>query len=177
MKRTLLLLVALATLLPLSAKVLPYGEMARRFAASERARFPEAWMIDFCSAPFFGYSQGVGCCAMLEIWKTTGDEDYFRYVEKLADTLVNEQGEIHRYERKTYNLDFINSGKYLFDCYAVTGKSRGFARSGALGLPGAGHVVQSGVLCVGYSSARILRNSLMGYAPIMLISLSWNTRK
>lgn len=124
MKRTLLLLVALATLLPLSAKVLPYGEMARRFAASERARFPEAWMIDFCSAPFFGYSQGVGCCAMLEIWKTTGDEDYFRYVEKLADTLVNEQGEIHRYERKTYNLDFINSGKYLFDCYAVTGKEK-----------------------------------------------------
>ena len=39
---------------------------------------------------------------------------------------------------------------------------RRFARSGGLGLPGAGHVVQSGVLYVGYSSARILRNSLMG---------------
>ena len=63
----------------------------------------------------------------------------------------------------------------------------GFARSGALGLTGAGHGLAaclgvstrslSGVLCVGYSSARILRNSLMGYAPVMLISLSWNTRK
>jgi len=53
----------------------------------------------------------------------------------------------------------------------------GFAQSGALGLPGAGHVVQSAVLCVGYSSAGILKNSLMGYAPVMLISLSWNTRK
>ena len=30
----------------------------------------------------------------------------------------------------------------------MTGKRRGCARSGALGLPGAGHVVQSGVLCV-----------------------------
>ena len=30
--------------------------------------------------------------------------------------------------------------------YAVTGKSRGFARSGALGLPGAGHVVAA---CLG----------------------------
>ena len=59
---------------------------------------------------------------------------------------------------------------------------RGFARSGALGLPGAGHGLAaclgvstrslSGVLCVGYSSAGILRNSLMGYAPVMLISLS-----
>ncbi len=29
----------------------------------------------------------------------------------------------------------------------------GFARCGALGLPGAGHGLLSGVLCVGYSSA------------------------
>ena len=31
-----------------------------------------------------------------------------------------------------------------------------------LGLPGAGHGLAGGVLCVGYSSGRILRNSLMG---------------
>ena len=53
----------------------------------------------------------------------------------------------------------------------------GFARSGAPGLLGAGHGLAGGVLCVGYSSAGILRNSLMGYVPAMLISLSWNTRK
>ena len=100
MKRIFLLTLIAFSALSASAKILPYGEMARRFAASERARFPEAWMIDFCSAPFFGYSQGVGCCAMLEIWHTTGDEDYFNYVEQLADTLVNEAGEIPRYERK-----------------------------------------------------------------------------
>ena len=40
--------------------------------------------------------------------------------------------------------------------------SLGFTFAGALGLPGAGHVEQSGVLSVGYSSSRILRNSLMG---------------
>ena len=28
-------------------------------------------------------------------------------------------------------------------CFAVTGKSRGFARSGALGLPGAGHGLEA----------------------------------
>ena len=48
----------------------------------------------------------------------------------------------------------------------------GFARSGALGLPRAGHVVQSGVLCVGYSSDGILRRSIMGYAAVLLISLT-----
>lgn len=124
MKRLVTLLTLLLATLSLQAKILPYGEMARRFAASERARFPEAWMLDHCKAPFFGYSQGVGCSAMLQIWRETGDEDYFWYVEKLADTLVNEKGEIHRYERKTYNLDFINSGKYLFACYEKTGKEK-----------------------------------------------------
>ena len=43
--------------------------------------------------------------------------------------------------------------------------------------PGVSTRCLSGILCVGYSSVRILRNSLMGYAPVILISLSWNTRK
>ena len=72
---------------------------------------------------------------------------------------------------------FKRGGHFVADGGKKRAARGGFARSGALGLPGAGHVVQSGVLCVGYSSARILRNSLMGYAPVMLISLSWNTRK
>ena len=33
-------------------------------------------------------------------------------------------------------------------CYAETGKSRGFTRSGALGQPGEGHDLAGGVLCV-----------------------------
>ena len=33
-------------------------------------------------------------------------------------------------------------------CFAETGKGRGFARSGALGLPGAGHVVAGGVFAI-----------------------------
>ena len=58
-----------------------------------------------------------------------------------------------------------------------TSKSQGSSAGGALGLLGAGHDLAGGVLCVVYSSARILRNSLMGYAPVLLISLSWNTRR
>ena len=45
-------------------------------------------------------------------------------MERLADTLVHDDGSIHRYDRASYNLDFINSGKYLFDCYAETGKEK-----------------------------------------------------
>lgn len=124
MKRITLVAMLLVAWLSTTAQPSTPRSYGERFALSEIARFPEAWMIDFCRAPFFGYSQGVGCCAMLEVWHQTGDQFYFDYVEKLADTLVNDKGEIHRYKREAYNLDFINSGKYLFDCYAETGKEK-----------------------------------------------------
>ncbi len=97
---------------------------ARRFADSEIRRFPEAWQLDHGKRLFFGYAQGVGCCAMLRMWKTTGDRTYFDYVEQWADSLVDEEGNIHLYDRASYNLDFINSGKVLFDCYRETGKEK-----------------------------------------------------
>ena len=122
--KTLCALCALLLMLPATGKNPVERGYAKRFADSEIRRFPEAWMLDYCTAPFFGYSQGVGCSAMLAVWKATGDDFYFNYVEKLADTLVYDDGTIHRYEKEKYNLDFINSGKYLFDCYAVTGKEK-----------------------------------------------------
>ena len=122
--KTLFALCALLLAVSAEAKNPVERGYAKRFADSEIRRFPEAWMLDYCTAPFFGYSQGVGCSAMLAVWKATGDRFYFDYVEQLADTLVYEDGTIHRYEKEKYNLDFINSGKYLFDCYAVTGQEK-----------------------------------------------------
>ena len=120
----LLFAVVCATAAPRAPRKPAADSYARRFADSERRRFPEAWMLDFGRTPFFGYSQGVGCCAMLQMWRATGDRSYFDYVERLADTLIDEQGNILRYDRAAYNLDFINSGKYLFACYAETGKEK-----------------------------------------------------
>nr|WP_320057387.1 glycoside hydrolase family 88 protein [uncultured Bacteroides sp.] len=97
---------------------------SRRFADSEMRRFPEAWQLDHGTKPFFGYAQGVGCCAMLGVWKQTGDKRYFDYVEKWADSLINDKGEIELYHVETYNIDYINSGKVLFDLYRQTGKAK-----------------------------------------------------
>lgn len=58
---------------------------------------------------------------MLDMWKNTGDKRYFTYVEEWADSLINE---IHLYDMSTYNLDYINSGKVLFDLYKETGKEK-----------------------------------------------------
>ena len=101
-----------------------YEEYALRFANSEMKRFPEAWQLDHGKRLFFGYAQGVGCCAMLAMWKETGEQRYFDYVEQWADTLISENGEIHLYDMSTYNLDFINSGKVLFPLYHKTRKMK-----------------------------------------------------
>ena len=97
---------------------------ARWFADSEIRRFPKAYQLDHGKRLFFGYAQGVGCCAMLQMWKKTGEKRYFDYVEEWADSLINEKGEIYLYDLASYNLDYINSGKVLFDLYRETGKQK-----------------------------------------------------
>lgn len=95
-------------------------QTAIRFAESEMKRFPEAWQFDHGKRLYFGYTQGLGCQAMLEMWKATGDRKYFDYVRNWADTIINDKGEIHLYKMEMYNLDYINPGKALFDVYKET---------------------------------------------------------
>ncbi|MDM8161449.1 glycoside hydrolase family 88 protein [Labilibaculum sp. K2S] len=97
---------------------------AIQFADSEMKRFPEAWQLDHGKRLYFGYSQGLGCLAMLKVWKETGDRKYLDYVIKWADSLINENGEIHLYKVESYNIDYINSGKILFDVYKETGNEK-----------------------------------------------------
>lgn len=94
------------------------------FADSEMKRFPEAWQLDHGKRLYFGYSQGVGTQAMLDVWRKTGDRKYLDYVIKWADTLINDQGEIHLYKVETYNIDYIKSGTILFDVWRETGNNK-----------------------------------------------------
>jgi unsaturated rhamnogalacturonyl hydrolase len=38
-------------------------------AKSEMQRFPKAWMLDFSKSPKWGYCQGVGTKAMLDVFE------------------------------------------------------------------------------------------------------------
>ena len=94
--------------------------IAKQFAESEIKRFPKAWQLDYGKRPFFGYAQGVGCSAMLQLWKSTGDERYFNYVKEYADSLISNNGDISLYDKGSYNIDYVNSGKILFAIYKKT---------------------------------------------------------
>jgi unsaturated rhamnogalacturonyl hydrolase len=98
--------------------------LSEKFALSEMRRFPKAWMLDHGKRLYFGYSQGLGCLAMLKMYKATGDEKYLHYVLEWTDSLVNKSGEIYLYEPETYNIDFVNSGKVLLEIYKITGNEK-----------------------------------------------------
>lgn len=120
MKKTLLTLFAFAFVM----QGILAQKMALEFADSEMKRFPEAWQLDHGKRLYFGYAQGVGCQAMLDVWKQTGDRKYLDYVINWADTVINDKGEIHLYKVETYNLDYIKPGTVLFDVWKQTGKEK-----------------------------------------------------
>lgn len=120
MKKTLLTLFAFAFVMQTTLA----QKTAVEFADSEMKRFPEAWQLDHGKRLYFGYSQGVGCQAMLDVWKQTGDRKYLDYVINWADTVINDKGEIHLYKVETYNLDYIKPGTVLFDVWKQTGKEK-----------------------------------------------------
>lgn len=130
MKALVIVFVLVSFLLPQSAVVVNAAkpqnkkDYARWFADSEMQRFPEAWQFDHGKRLYFGYTQGLGTKAMMEMWKYTGDQRYFDYVAKWTDTVVNAAGEIHLYNKDAYNIDFINSGKTLLAMYEVDPKEK-----------------------------------------------------
>jgi unsaturated rhamnogalacturonyl hydrolase len=99
------------------ASCTPDKKWSVQFADSEMKRFPQAWQLDHGKRYVWGYAQGVGCLAMLKVWKYTGDSKYYRYVYAWADTMVRSDGAILSYKISSYNIDYINAGKILFDVY------------------------------------------------------------
>lgn len=93
-------------------------------ANSEMQRYPELWRSDHTPEPRWGYHQGLIGKVMLDMWQYTGDEDYFQYVKKYADTIITEEGIIKTYEKEKYNIDLINAGKILFTLYEETGEEK-----------------------------------------------------
>lgn len=70
------------------------------------------------------YDQGVILKGMEEVWKATGDRDWFSYIQKSMDFYVGEDGSIKAYKKSDYNIDNVNNGKVLLMLYKVTGKEK-----------------------------------------------------
>ncbi|WP_321286935.1 glycoside hydrolase family 88 protein [uncultured Sunxiuqinia sp.] len=99
-------------------------KMAVRMADSEMVHFPEASTVDFNPEGKWSYTAGLVSSAMVELSEETGDPTYYEYAKGYADQFINEDGEIKGYKKSDFNIDKINSGKFLFDLYEKTGDER-----------------------------------------------------
>ncbi len=92
---------------------------------SEMERYPESWMIDFSKAPKWSYVMGLEIGAILEFGKSYyNDEEIIDYALEYGDIMVQPDGSITTYRLTDFNIDQINSGKYLMDVYEMTGEEK-----------------------------------------------------
>lgn len=99
-------------------------EMAVKMADSEIKQFPEPWAVDFNPKPVWNYTQGLIAYSMIKLWKENGNETYYNYAKKYADMFIGKDGQIGEYKLDDYNIDAVNSGKFLFDLYHHTKDER-----------------------------------------------------
>jgi len=99
-------------------------EMAVKMANSEIKHFPEPWTVDFNPMPVWNYTQGLIAHAMIKVWQVNGNEVLYNYAKAYADKMINANGVISGYKAEDYNIDCVNSGKFLFDIYEKTKDDR-----------------------------------------------------
>jgi unsaturated rhamnogalacturonyl hydrolase len=85
---------------------------------------PDLWSIEGREGPKWTYTFGLISMAMLEVYEETNDEKFLNYAKFYANSLIEEDGTIKTYKQSDYNIDKINSGKFLFDLYEMTGKEK-----------------------------------------------------
>jgi unsaturated rhamnogalacturonyl hydrolase len=99
-------------------------KMAIKMADSEINHFPEPWTVDFNPKPTWNYTQGLIAYAMIGVWKETGNKSFYNYAKSYADKMIDSTGFISGYKADDYNIDCVNSGKFLFDLYKNTKEPR-----------------------------------------------------
>lgn len=95
-----------------------------RMTQSEMARCPESWQLDFQPRLKWDYCHGLELQAMLDVYDRYGDRKVFDYALAYADTMIHADGSIETYKLQEYNIDRLNSGKFLFRIYEQTGNPK-----------------------------------------------------
>ena len=72
----------------------------------------------------WNYIDGCMMAALLNLYKMTGEQRYFNFVENFLSFYVREDGSMLGFEEGDYNLDNICEGRVLFDVYRISGKEK-----------------------------------------------------
>ncbi|MFD1769214.1 glycoside hydrolase family 88 protein [Sphingobacterium suaedae] len=86
--------------------------------------FKDARFTNPEKGPTWTYDMGVVLEGVADVWRNTGNGDYFRYIQNWMDQFVAEDGTIRNYHATEYNIDHVKNGRSLLFLYKVTGKEK-----------------------------------------------------
>ncbi|PQA56811.1 glycosyl hydrolase family 88 [Siphonobacter curvatus] len=99
-------------------------DWAVRMADSDMQRNPKGWMLDFSKEPRWNYCHGLVCTSLEKLWKRQGNPKYYAYIKAYADDMIQPNGTIKTYSLESYNIDWVNPGKFVFALYEKTGDEK-----------------------------------------------------
>ena len=89
------------------------------------ARMADSTMARFATlSEEWNYQWGLVLKGVEHVWRVTGDDNYFAYMQSNIDRFVQPDGTIRGYRIAEYNVDRLNTGKVLFALYARTGEAK-----------------------------------------------------
>lgn len=74
--------------------------------------------------PRWSYDQGVVLDGIEGLWRRTGDENYFLFIQKSMDKFISADGEIATYQQDHFNIDNVKNGRSLLTLYKKTGQQK-----------------------------------------------------
>lgn len=74
--------------------------------------------------PKWSYDMGVIFEGLTDVWRNTGDSDYFNYIQSRMDAYLSISDSIKNYDATGFNIDNIKNGTALLMLYKVTGKEK-----------------------------------------------------
>lgn len=97
---------------------------SERMALSIMARNPDPLDLDFRPEPKWEYTYGLVLKSIQRVGDSTNETQYFDYVEKYYDQMINEDGSIEKYDITNFNIDRVQPGRNLFRLYEDTGEEK-----------------------------------------------------
>lgn len=100
--------------------------LAERMVESEIARNPSPTTLDGIApgSVKWNYTTGLELLAMLDASHACDRPDFYEYVLRYYDTIVQPDGSVLTYRKSKYNLDHICPGRPLFEIAGRTGEER-----------------------------------------------------
>lgn len=102
----------------------PLHPWSVRMAATLMAAHPDSFCYDKTKPARWDYELGLYLKSIEQLWRQTGDGDYFRYIRKQMDFYILDDGSIRTYHPEAFNIDHITPGRAALLLWQQTGQEK-----------------------------------------------------